>query len=61
MLDGERRAAPRGQRTEGLPGGTDQPSGVPTGGDADRVVGAARETFGALARWCSAPADVVPA
>ena len=34
---------------------------VAAGGDADRVVGAARETFGALARWCGAPAEVVPA
>jgi heme oxygenase len=34
---------------------------VAAGGDADRVVGAARETFGALARWCAAPADPVPA
>jgi heme oxygenase (biliverdin-IX-beta and delta-forming) len=34
---------------------------VAAGGDADRVVGAARETFGALARWCGAPADVVAA
>jgi len=34
---------------------------VAAGGDADRVVDAARETFGALARWCGAPTDVVPA
>jgi heme oxygenase len=34
---------------------------VAAGGDADRVVDAARETFGALARWCAAPAEVVPA
>jgi heme oxygenase len=26
------------------------------GGDADRVVSSARETFGALASWCAAPA-----
>ncbi len=29
---------------------------VAQGGDADRVVHAARQTFGALASWCSAPA-----
>jgi heme oxygenase len=29
---------------------------VAGGGDADRLVGAARDTFGALAVWCGAPA-----
>ena len=34
---------------------------VASGGDADRLVGAARETFGALAGWCGAsPADGAP-
>jgi heme oxygenase len=28
---------------------------VAAGGDADRLVGAARQTFGALASWCAAP------
>jgi hypothetical protein len=27
---------------------------VTVGGDADRLVGAARQTFGALATWCGA-------
>ena len=31
---------------------------VAGGGDADRLVGAARETFGALASWCGAPSSV---
>ncbi len=34
---------------------------VAAGGDADRVVDAARQTFGALARWCRAPVDRVAA
>jgi len=31
---------------------------VAGGGDADRLVGAARQTFGALASWCGAPTPV---
>ena len=31
---------------------------VAGGGDADRLVGAARETFSALASWCGAPSSV---
>jgi heme oxygenase (biliverdin-IX-beta and delta-forming) len=34
---------------------------VAAGGDADRVVDSARETFGALARWCGAVTDRVAA
>jgi heme oxygenase (biliverdin-IX-beta and delta-forming) len=32
---------------------------VAAGGDADRLVGAARQTFGALAAWCGAPGTPV--
>jgi heme oxygenase len=30
---------------------------VATGGDAGRLVAAARQTFGALATWCGGPAE----
>jgi heme oxygenase len=51
--------SPYGERTGAMwhafrAGVRDQVAG---GGDADRVVESARETFGALARWCDAQAD----